>query len=75
MLRSEFLELIIENIEPEVAVNETSILADIEEWDSLAAVTTLALFKKHLGLNIAAENLKTCKTLRDVLNLGSEKFN
>ncbi|MBQ2645513.1 acyl carrier protein [bacterium] len=74
MQKSEFFEKLINTIEIEENVDESTILADIEEWDSLAAVTTLALFKKHLGLNITAENLKNCKTFNDILNLGISEY-
>ena len=75
MLRNEFLNIIKDSVDIEVDVDETSVLEDIEEWDSLAAVTVLALFKKHLALNVPAESLKKCKTMGDVLDLGQEKYN
>ena len=46
----------------------------MEEWDSLAMITTLALFKKHLGLNISADDLKKCQNVSDILNLGNGNY-
>lgn len=69
MKKEEFLKKMIEAIEIEDEIDEKTILTDIVEWDSLAAVTTLALFKKHLGLKIPAIQVKQAKTIGDILNL------
>lgn len=74
MKRSEFLESIIEVVEIENEVTESTVLADIGEWDSLAAVTTLALFNKKLGLKIAASEIAKCVTVADILDLGNSKY-
>ena len=70
MKKEEFFKKMADAVEIEEQVDENTILADLEEWDSLAAVTTLALFKKHLNMNITADNLRNCKTIGDILNLG-----
>ncbi|OFW87463.1 MAG: hypothetical protein A3B66_04495 [Alphaproteobacteria bacterium RIFCSPHIGHO2_02_FULL_46_13] len=74
MKRSEFLENIIEVVEIENEVTESTVLADIKEWDSLAAVTTLALFNKKLGLKIPASELAKCTTVADLLDLGNSQY-
>ena len=74
MKRFDFLKEIIDSIEIEEEINENMVLDDIEEWDSLAAVTTLALFKQKLGLNIGAQDVKKCQTVKDLLELGSAKY-
>ena len=74
MNRLDFLNAIIEIIEIEENI-ENTILSDIEEWDSLAAVTTLALFKQKLGLNVGAQSVLNCKTVKDLLDLGNNKYN
>ena len=75
MNRLDFLNAIIEIIEIEENIDENTILSDIEEWDSLAAVTTLALFKQKLGLNVGAQSVLNCKTVKDLLDLGNNKYN
>lgn len=74
MKRSEFLKEIIDTIEIEEEVGEESVLDDIEEWDSLAAVTILALFKQKMGLNVGAQDVKKCKTVKELLDLGAAKY-
>lgn len=70
MKRSDFLKEIIDTLEIEEEIGEETVLDAIEEWDSLASVTALALFKKKLGLNIGAHDVKQCKTVKDLLDLG-----
>lgn len=74
MKREEFLKLFVDKNEIEADINESTELETIEEWDSLAAVTTLALFFKNLGIKINASSLKDCKTVGDLLDLGNEKY-
>ncbi len=74
MKKEEFLKKIIEAVEIEEEINESTELEEIEEWDSLAAVTTLALFNKHLGIKITTNDIKNSKTVGDVLKLGEGKY-
>lgn len=74
MQREEFLTKIINAVEIEDDITEDSILEEIEEWGSLALVTVLALFKTSLGINVKASEMKNCKTIKDLLDLGNEKY-
>jgi acyl carrier protein len=74
MTKKEFLARFIEAIELEEEISMDTKLSSIEEWDSLAAVSTLALFKKELNLNINSADIANCKTVADVINLGKEKY-
>ncbi len=74
MQREEFLTKIITAVEIEEVINENSILEEIEEWGSLALVTVLALFKTNLGINVKASDMRNCKTIKDLLDLGNEKY-
>lgn len=74
MKKEEFLKKIIKAVEIEEEINESTGLEEIEEWDSLAAITTLALFNKHLGIKIAASDIKDAKTIGDILKLGESKY-
>jgi acyl carrier protein len=74
MKRTEFLDLFIEKNDIETDINETTNLDNIEEWDSLAAVTTIAMFYKELGIKINASNIKECKTIKDLLDLGNGEY-
>ena len=51
--------------EPSMEAN----LEDIEEWDSLAYVTFLAMANRSSNKRIAPEDVKAAKTLGDLFNL------
>ncbi len=74
MKRAEFLQEIIDTVEIEDVINENTVLDDLEEWDSLASITTLALFKQKLGLNVGAQEVKKCQTVKELLDLGVAKY-
>ena len=74
MKREEMLEAFVEKNDIETEITESTKLSEIEEWDSLAAVTTLALFYKNLGLKINASDIKKCITIKDLLDLGNGEY-
>lgn len=74
MNRSSFLQVWVDTIEAEAQIDENTNLESIEEWDSLAAVTTLALFKQKLGLNVSSFDIHKCKTVKDMLDLGLSQY-
>ncbi len=74
MKKEEFLEKFIDAVQIEEDVNEHTDLSSLDEWDSLASVTVLALFNKYLGLKLTAQDIKSCMTVGDILNLGREKY-
>lgn len=74
MNREEMLEEFVDTNDIETEITESTKLSEIEEWDSLAAVTTLAMFYKNLGLKINASDIKNCVTIKDLLDLGNENY-
>lgn len=70
MTRSQFLCLIDEMIEaaPGTAREDHS-LADLEGWDSLAAVSFVAEVNARLGLTLSAKRLTEASTVRDLIRL------
>jgi acyl carrier protein len=42
---------------------------ELPEWDSLANLITLAVFDEVFGKQISADDLGTCDTLQDIINL------
>jgi acyl carrier protein len=45
---------------------DSSRLADLDGWDSLAHVSFLELAREHAGLALSVEDLSTCTTARDL---------
>lgn len=70
MTRSQFLCLIDEMIEAQPGtVREDDTLAELEGWDSLAAVSFVAAVNERLGLTLSAKHLVEASTVRDLLRL------
>lgn len=74
MNRMDFFAVWRDAIEMDEATAESAVLADLESWDSLAAVTTLALFNQKLSCRLSADKLKACKTVGDLLDLGAAHY-
>ena len=76
MTKQDFLKRLEEDLEifsvsltPETSVNE------IDEWDSLAAMTTLAIIDEHFDLEFSVSELNNISTMNDILELiGEGKF-
>lgn len=44
-------------------------LAEMEEWDSLAFMVTIAFFDKKFGQRLVFDELRSCQTVQDVVTL------
>ena len=51
------------------SVTMDSVLADIDEWDSLSIVSFVAFANSSCGKKIAPALIRGCKTVRDLYNL------
>ena len=49
-----------------VPVSGTSLLADLPEWDSLAALGVIVMCDTEYGVTITGEDLKRCKMVGDI---------
>lgn len=56
-------------LQRDVPLAPETILADVEEWDSLSQVSMVAFFERKLGIRISSERLAGCKTVQDLLDL------
>ena len=48
------------------AVNPTDVLRDFESWDSLAALSIIAMLDASYGVRASASDLKNLKTAGDI---------
>jgi acyl carrier protein len=46
---------------------------ELPYWDSLAALTTLAVFDASFGRQLAGQQLTSCNTIQDIYNLAQAK--
>lgn len=68
-MRKEALERIIDMLETEDEITETTALDDVFEWDSLAALSYIALAKKKYGKTLDTGRIKQCTVIGDLVDL------
>lgn len=56
-----------------VEVTAATALADLPEWDSLAALGVIVMFDMEYGATITGEDLKNCATVGDIHGLIAKK--
>lgn len=70
MKREEFLALLEELIEaPKGTLKSSETLESLENWNSLAVVSFMAMADEHYGVTLGAKQIADCKTVGDLLNL------
>lgn len=70
MTKQEKLEHIADIMDLELAeLNEDSVLADFEEWDSVAILSFIALMDEHFGKAMKGAEVRALVTVLDLLNV------
>jgi len=49
-------------------LDENTLLEDIEEWDSMAVISVIAMFDSVFGKEIESEEVKRFKTIKDIID-------
>ena len=62
----------VEGVEPNSLSPDTE-FAELEEWDSLAALSVLAMVDAEYDSEISGNELRTCKTLADLFAVVQSK--
>ena len=52
-----------------VPVSAETVLRDLPEWDSLAALGVIVMFDVDFGKTITGDNIKACATIADLYKL------
>lgn len=67
MSTKRFLEVVEEALGiPEGTTAETDRIADLAEWDSVGALSVIALLDEQFGVSLDAGDLQSCETLGDL---------
>lgn len=74
MKKEEFLVELEEVLQREEACNATDILEEYEEWDSLSKMAVMAFYSKNFGINITLNDIKSLKTVEDLIKLAGDKI-
>lgn len=69
MNKSQFLETLQDMLQCDEALQEETVLADREEWDSLAIMVLVTFFDKTFGLHVAYDDFKKCHTVAELIAL------
>lgn len=73
MKKIDFINEVLEILELET-LKPTDVLSDFQEWDSLAAISVMALFKNKLNITVTATDIANLKTFEDLLRFGEPAF-
>ncbi len=69
MSKEELLSQLEELMETDEGVlEETTVLDDLDEWDSLAKLSLMAFAKKEFSISLTASQIKEFKTVTDICN-------
>ena len=74
MTKSEFLEAFQDVLQRDDPVEETAVLADLDEWDSLSKMATMAYFKGHFGVAITLDTLGKLEKVSDLIALAGDNI-
>ena len=66
MSREELVNELRELMETDEEINEATVLDDIEEWDSLAALSLMSFAKKEFDCTLTTDDIRGFKTVKDI---------
>ena len=68
MNKAEFLEEFIEVLQTEEEIDENTVLEELEEWDSLSKMATIAFLDKNFSIKVTFDEIKNFKTVQDIID-------
>lgn len=75
MTKEEFVQEIMEILEIEDAslVQDTTVFRELDEWDSLAALSTISMIDDEFGVTINNKDLRSVETLGELYDMITER--
>ena len=75
MTKEEFVQEIMEILEIEDAslVQNTTVFRELDEWDSLAALSTISMIDDEFGVTINNKDLRSVETLGELYDMVTER--
>jgi acyl carrier protein len=67
MTRDEFLKEMQDVLQTETELTSNTVLSDLEEWDSLSIMATMAFLDKKFGLKLKLNDFKSMRVLADIM--------
>ena len=66
MNREEFLEAMVDVLQTEEEITFDTLLEDLEEWDSLSIMATMAFLEKEFGVKTSMKDYQKMQTIEDI---------
>lgn len=66
MTKEEFMSEMQDVLQTETELTMETALADLDEWDSLAMMATMAFLDQHFGVKVKIADLKVLATVGDI---------
>lgn len=66
MNKEQFLEEMVEVLQTEDEITMDTVLEDLEEWDSLSIMSTMAFLDKNFGVKTNMNDYKNMTTIGDI---------
>lgn len=66
MNKEQFLEEMVEVLQTEDEITMDTVLEDLEEWDSLSIMSTMAFLDKNFGVKTNMADYKNMTTIVDI---------
>lgn len=66
MNKKQFLEEMVEVLQTEDEITMDTVLEDLEEWDSLSIMSTMAFLDKNFGVKTNMADYKNMTTIVDI---------
>ena len=66
MNKEQFLEEMVEVLQTEDEITMDTVLEDLEEWDSLSIMSTMAFLDKNFGVKTNMNDYKNITTIGDI---------
>ena len=66
MSKDEFLMQMQDVLQTDAELKTETVLADLDEWDSLSMMATMAFIDKNFGVKVKIADLKTLATIGDI---------
>ena len=74
MNKADFLVELEDVLQREESCQETDVLEDYEEWDSLSKMAVMAFYNKTFGKKITLKELSDLKTVSDLISLAGDNI-
>ena len=66
MTKEEFLEQMQDVLQTDAELAYETVLGELDEWDSLSMMATMAFLDKNFGVKVKISDLKSLATIADI---------